>query len=437
MSIDSYRQSHPAFTGAANEPSWLTAVRASGVAGFEDSGYPGPRLEAWKYTSTRSISSLPFEHASELAGAEELREAIAAYRVAHAVSELVFVDGVFSAALSELGETADGVTVQPLHAALADAPDELLALLQSEASAGQKGFAALNLAFFGDGLWLSAAKGAVETRPVHILMVQRGGQAPVAGQLRTCVSLAAHSQVMLTATHINLGASPAFTNHHVTVKVGDGAKMQHAVLGLTGEESRLVERVDVDQSRDSHYHHHASWLGGKLVRSEVRSVLNGPGAEVVFDGLYVLDGKDHVDNHTIIDHAQPHCSSRETYKGVIGGKARGVFDGIIFIREGADKTDSAQSNNNLLLTDTADVKAKPQLEIYADDVKASHGTTVGQLDAQQLWYLQSRGLPREQAERILTEAFVADRVHDLFDEGLRDRLEGFVDQKLAKAQQEA
>jgi Fe-S cluster assembly protein SufD len=200
--------------------------------------------------------------------------------------------------------------------------------------------------------------------------------------------------------------------------------------------SQLMNTTEARLSRDAYLHDHVSWLRGGWVRHNLEVRLAEAGASCDLDGLYVLGERQHVDNHMVIDHVMPHCVSREFYKGVLGGRAKGIFSGRVIVREHAQKTDSSQNNRNLLLTDTADASAKPQLEIYADDVKCAHGTTVGQLDMQQLWYLKTRGIPDMEARKMLTSAFVQDRVDTLRDEVLRERLGRMVDVRLAEVQED-
>ncbi len=386
---------------------------AKGLAAFERVGFPGPRLEGWKYTSTRSVAKVDWVRADVVAAA-----AIDGLRLPHAAVELVFVDGVYQA---DLSRGLDGAPVSLEPVAQAE--------LQPQHVGSEDGFVAINDALATEGFVLTLGRDQVMTAPVHLLFLQQGGEQPVTGQVRLVVKAERHSRMQLIETHHG-GEGQTFVNELITVQVADGAKVQHSVMGRLGS-GQLVHTVRAEVGRDATYHSHMAWLSGSLVRSDILARLVGQGGHVELDGLYVLADTDHVDNHTVIRHEVPNCTSVETYKGVVGGKARGVFDGMVYIAKGADGTDSQQNNRNILLGDHADVKTKPTLEIYADDVKAAHGATVGQLDQNQLWYLRARGIPKAKAEKILTHAFVADRVLAHPDEAWREVLAEAVEARLA------
>ena len=257
---------------------------------------------------------------------------------------------------------------------------------------------------------------------VHLV---HSGVGDVAAHPRVLILARAHSKVVVVERFVG-GA--AFDNAVTEVVVQDGAQVEHHVWHTGG--SARVHRVGVRQHRDSRYHHVGATLGGDIVRTDLHATLQGPGAEATADGLYLLDGGQHCDNHTVLTHAVPHCTSRELYRGVMGGKATAVFNGLIVVEEDAQRTDAALTNHNVLLSDGATVNTKPELLIYADDVKCSHGTTVGQLDARAVAYLRSRGIPRGVAERMLVEGFVADLVDRVEHAGLRESLRALVSARL-------
>lgn len=432
--IASWQNSHEAFTGDVAEASWLHDLRLAALARFGELGFPSTRLESWKYTSTKAMTELPYAHVQggDLSG---IAARVDPVRIEHAAAELVFLDGRFVASLSTLPEVA-GLRLRTLAAALAD-DDGVREHLGGLAAWQDEAFTALNVAFQQDGLVIEGARHADVKAPVHVIVLSSGAEGPTVSHPRHLVVAAPGSRFTLVETLLGPPTGVALTNAVVEVYVGDNADVTHQVVNLAPEEAHLVHTTEARLSRDARYRYHATWLGGALTRSNVRVVHAGTGAQAWLDGIYLLGGRQHCDNHTVIDHAEPHCITREFYKGVLGGRAKGVFDGRIIVRQDAQQTDSTQNNRNLLLTDTADANAKPTLEIYADDVKCAHGTTVGQLDKAQLVYLRSRGIPLDVAKRMLTEAFVADRVQQLHDEQLRDRLQAFVDTKLAAVQEEA
>jgi Fe-S cluster assembly protein SufD len=432
--IDSYRGSHLAWQPEAREPGWLGGLRARGLARFEALGLPGGKTEAWKYTSVRKLALVPFTHADALGDAEALEALIAAYRVDGAV-ELVFVNGVLNSALGRGGEPGRGVTVCALSQALVLHERAVQSLLGSVASVEEESFTALNQAFLQDGVFVHVGRRAEAAAPIHLVFVTLGEGAPVVAHPRNLVVVDTGGRATLVETHLGAGGEATLCNSVTEVLLRAGSTLTHQVVGVGVPGQSLIHTLEVRQEADSTYHSHVSWLGGGLVRHNLRVRLVGQGASTTLDGLYLLDGEQHVDNHTILDHMAPRCTSRETYKGVLGGRSRGVFDGLIVVRPDAQHTDASQSNRNLLLTDTAEADTKPQLEIYADDVKCAHGTTVGQLDAEQLWYLRSRGIPLATARQLLTAAFVHDLVEKLPHEGLRARLDGLVSRRLTELEE--
>lgn len=423
--VDTWRDSHPAYAGAP-EADWLEARRATALAAFEATGFPGARDEAWKYTNTRGLAKTPFRHAP--GAVSDLADRLAPLRIAHASAELVFVNGALAAELSVL---PDGAAVVPLTRAVSSDADLVQAQLGASA-ADDEAFTALNSAFLQDGV-LIRLEGELEG-PIHLLTVADVGDTPVVTHLRHLIVASPHAKGTIVETHAGWGEAAALVNVVTEIQVGAGASVEHHLLEAVGSNTH-VATMRVRQDRDSRFTSHVAVLGGGVVRNDLRVILGGPGAEATLNGLYVLGGTQHVDNHTVIDHAAPHCNSHENYKGVLGGKSKGIFDGLVMVREGARKTDSVQNNRNLVLTPTADANSKPTLEIYNDDVKCAHGSTIGRLDQGQLAYLRMRGIPKDEASKILTRAFVADVVGSVADPKLRERLEERVSAGLTRVQE--
>jgi Fe-S cluster assembly protein SufD len=404
-STDTWRDTHPAWTQGTPD-----ASRAEALARFATHGFPGPKTEAWKYTSLRKLIGLPFVHDE---GEAAVEDAVASVRF-EADLEVVLVNGVLRGAL-ELPEGLASEASLPTPAA------EYLALL--------------NDAFHQDGLHIRALRGSDLT--VHVVHVAVGGDAPVVSHPRHRVVVETNARLTLVQTHLQVGEQATLTNEVLDLDVQPGGDLRHVVVSPPTDTTHRVLTTRARLDRDARYHHHITLLGGALLRNEITVDLDAPGAEAVLDGVYVLGGRDHADNHTELRHNAPHCTSRELYKGVLGGRAKGVFDGQILVAKDAQKTDAAQENRNLLLSATADANAKPRLEIYADDVKCAHGTTVGQLDRRQLAYLRMRGIPKDDAVRMLTSAFVADVVDRLPVDGLREQVGKQVAERLAAVWEQA
>lgn len=427
--ITTWRSSHSAYRDGAVEPSWLASLRRDALASFETLGFPAPRDEAWRYTSLQVFKVTPFVHQDVGANAE-LDALVASQRLAHAAAEILVVDGRIDAARSRF-PSVDGLTVRTLVDALA--VDEALSdRLGRLAPWRDAAFVALNTAFVQDGVCVHVAKGADVVGPVHVILASTTGADPVVANPRLLVVADDGSRVTVIVTVVGLAGAARLTNVVEEIHVGANATVHHHVLALQPANASLMLNSDVRVARDGRYHALAAWLGDGLVRHEPHVVLTGPGAEAHLDGLYVLDGSAHADNRIVVEHVAPRCTSRQTYKGVMSGRSKGVFDGTVIVHRDAQHTDASQNSRNVLLSDDAEANAKPRLEIYADDVKCAHGTTIGRLDPDQLTYLRSRGIPLADARRVLTAAFVAEVVERLRDEEARDRLRGHVDARLSK-----
>ena len=416
--------------GSLNEgaPAWIRAMRHAAIESFAELGFPTTHDEEWKYTNVAPLLSVPFEPAEgELD--RDLRDEVERLPLADlGCSRLVFVNGRYAPSLAKLGKQTAGVRVGSLAAS--SAGPELARHLGRYADAGKHAFVALNTAFFTDGAYIEIPKDTVLEEPLHILHITRGSGRPLLTCPRTLILVGANAQAAVIEsffTCTDLGAlreEPLrhFTNAVIEIVAREGASVDYSKVQLENEAAFHFARVQVQQERSSNVATHSIQLGGALTREEAQAVLGGEGAEALLHGLYVIKGRQHVDNHTTIDHAQPHCSSREIYKGVLEGKSQGVFNGKIIVRPDAQKTDSKQSNKNLLLSEDAIINTKPQLEIFADDVKCTHGATVGQIDPEAVFYLRSRGIGADQAKSLLTFAFANDVLEHIKYKPLRDRI---------------
>ena len=409
------------------EPSWLGSLRAAAMERFEAMGFPTTRDEAWKYTSVAPIARTAFEPAAR--GRFDGRS-LAPFRL-RGSRELVFVNGHHVPELSR-GD-ADGVEVSSLHEVLAREPDRLQPHLGGQLGDGATAFASLNTALFEDGSLVRIAAGHLAQEPIHLLYVSTADGPPAAAQPRTLILAGARSQAAVVETYAGADGSAYFTNAVTEAVVEDDAILDHYALQREGGAALHVATLAARQGRASRFSDQSVTLGAALHRRDVDTVFAAEGGECALDGLFVAGGSQHMDTHTRIDHARPRCTSRELYKGVLDGKARGVFHGTILVRKDAQKSDAMQTNKNLLLSGEALVQSTPALQIFADDVKCKHGSTTGQLDAAALFYLRSRGIGEEAARALLTYAFASDVVGRIRLEPIRTGVTAFLQSRLPQA----
>ena len=405
---------------AATAPEWLGKLRSEGIQSFAELGFPTTRLEDWKYCNVAPIASVHFQPAPfELSN--QVREQVEEMAFAEAdCTRLVFVNGHYAEELSAVGNLPKGATVTNLAKALKQ-EGSITAQLGRYAGHKTHPFVALNTAFMEDGAFIVVPRGVVMEKPVEILYVSTGGKEPWVAHPRNLVIAAQGSQLSLVETYAGLGG--VYFNNAVTEIVAEeNSHVDYVKLQDESETAFHVATVLAYAARNAAAQTNSIQFGARLGREEVTTILDGEGAEGHLYGLYVTNGQQLIDNHTTIDHAQPHCSSREFYKGILDGKSTGVFNGKILVRKDAQKTDSKQSNKNLLLSESATVNTKPQLEIFADDVKCTHGATVGQIDPESIFYMRSRGIGLEHARNLLTLAFAGAIVHNVKFDPLRNRL---------------
>jgi len=404
-------------------PEGLAEKRREAIDRFATLGFPTRRDEEWKYTSVDKIATGDFTLAKRY-DAHGITDADLnrwCFDVGDA-HRIVFVNGLFSPELSDVGKLPGGAGVDSLAASLAS--DETIAAhLARHAAFDQRGFVALNTAFLTDGAFVHLAKGAALRKPVHLVYVATAGDRPVVCHPRNLFVAEEDSEGAIVETHVGPDGKVVFTNEVTEVVLGPNARLQHYKLNRTGDRALHVSMLQTYQERTSNFYSQNICLGGDLTRNDIDLYLDGEGIDSTIDGLYYISGTQHVDNHTRVDHAKPHCQSHELYKGILDGEATSCFSGKIFVHEKAQKTDAFQSNRNLLLSETALANTKPQLEIFADDVKCSHGATIGQLDRDALFYLRSRGIPERTAKSLLTYAFANDVIQRVKVEALREALD--------------
>ena len=431
---------------AANSPSWLHEIRRAAMAGFAEKGFPTTRQEEWRNTNVAPIAAVPFQPAttplSPPQRGGELR--ILQHPLADlGCPKLVFINGRFAKQLSTLEALPKGVQAGSLAEGLASGAKTLERhLARYAADYREHAFVALNTAFIEDGAFIEIPKGVVLEKPIYLLYVSDPSGLPTVSYPRNLIVAGRESQATIIEAYVGEGArrsagaadSVYFTNAVSEVAVGEGAVIAYHRVQQENENAFHFGRLVFHQERSSNVATHSIATGGRLVREEVLAVLDGEGAEATLAGMYVITGHQHIDNQTTLDHAQPHCSSREVYKGVLDGESSAVFNGKIIVRKDAQKTDSKQSNKNLLLSEKAIIDTKPALEIYADDVKCTHGATIGQIDPDAIFYLRSRGIGRQEARDLLTYAFANDILGRIKYGPLRERLSEGLFARLASGQ---
>jgi Fe-S cluster assembly protein SufD len=407
-------------------PAWLGKIRRAAMERFVELGFPTTRQEEWRFTNVTPIAKTPFELAQTPKDGVALTKLSSLATADLGCDRLVFVNGRLSARLSSLSGLAKGVKACSLSEALAAGAPSIEQHLARHAPFENHAFVALNTAFLHDGAYVEIPKGLVLEKPIYLLHVTVANSKPTVTHPRNLVIAGSESQATIIEGYLALDDGTYLTNAVSEVLVGENTTLHYCRLQQDSEQAYHFGALHVRLGRDANATTHSLALGAALARQEVAVVLDGEGAEAQLNGLYVVNGRQHVDNYTTLDHAKAHTASREFYKGVLEGKSSGVFHGRIIVRPGAQKTDAKQSNKNLLLSDDATINTKPQLEIYADDVKCTHGATVGQIDPEAIFYLRSRGIGKDEARQMLTYAFANEIIGRLKYAPLAERLENAV-----------
>ncbi|WP_227370180.1 Fe-S cluster assembly protein SufD [Halomonas sp. M20] len=414
-------------SAATPEPSWVAARRQAGTARFEALGFPTKRDEAWKYTDVRRISEGDFALAQNAdfspATAATLGLPLDAIR-------LSFVDGVFSAKLSDMADLPAGLGVEPLSSAMNTNHEAVGGSLGRLAGVEFSPFTALNTAFADEGAVIRIGSGVVVEKPIVLQFYSRANAQPVMSHPRVLIEAGARSQATIIEHYVGEAEAANFTNVVSEVLLERGAILSHYILQEGSLQDAHVASLHIDQGRDSRFTSFNINLGGALVRNDLVADLNAEGAEANYFGLFFAQGRQHVDNHTLVNHNAPHTFSNENYKGILGDRARGVFNGKVIVKRDSQKIEAHQSNANLLLSDRAEIDTKPELEIYADDVKCSHGATTGQLDEEAVFALRTRGIDEQTARGLLTLAFAGEVMDMVALDTVAERVERAVAGKL-------
>ncbi len=409
--------------GARAEPAWLRETRREGIERFAALGFPTQRNEDWHFTSVARIAESVF---SPLRGAsgQLSRSALEPFTFGQSAwPAMVFVNGKYDASLSTPASLAKGIRAVDLSSAMRSEPELVEPWLGTLSTSEDRSFSALNAAFMSDGAVVHIAPDAESPVPLHLIFVSDANAAKGVAHLRNLIVAGRNSKATVIESYVSLGDSGYFTNAVTEVKVDDRATLTHYKIQRESQRAFHVHTIDARQGRDSHYVSFSFATGAALSRTNIYTNLAGAGCGATLNGLYMADDEQHVDHQTNIIHSEPNCFSREIYKGILSGSAHGVFNGKVYVHPIAQKTDGKQTNNNLLLSEGARIDTKPQLEIFADDVRCTHGATVGRLDEMALFYMKSRGVSADKATRLLTYAFAADVLETIEVEAVRDELE--------------
>ncbi len=413
--------------------SWTLPLRREALSRFENIGFPTAQDEEWRKTSVAPILQVPFAPQQAPATNGFTHDVIERYTFEPwDCTHLVFVNGHYAPRLSRLRPLPAGVVIEPLAAALEPRRDEIEPHLGRHADGGSHAFAALNTAFLQDGAYVRVPDGVELEEPLHLLFLSTSRGEPVVSYPRNLIVAGRGARVSIVESYVGPHHDRYFTDAVTEIVAEENAAVDHYKLQ---RESERGYHVAVVKSALGRYARLGSWnisLGGALVRNDLGVLLGAEGGEVTLDGLYITGGTQHVDNHTLIDHASPHCASHELYKGVLDDRSRGVFDGTIIVRQDAQKSDAHQTNRNLLVSENALVDSTPRLQILADDVKCTHAATIGQIDEDQMFYLRSRAIGLEAARNLLIQAFVSEILHSVRIEPIRAGLECLLFTRLRK-----
>ena len=412
---------------AAQQPAWLRSLRERGFARFCEVGFPTTRNEDWRFTNVNAIAQTPFEPARDARQSGAIYgDTLDACRIPGAACQLVFVNGRFAPQFSELGSLPEGVRVGSLANAIAQDGKSLEAHLGRYLNMERDAFCALNTAFIEDGAYVYLPRRTVLEAPICFLFISIPGDDPEMSNPRNLIVAEDATEASIVEDYVSLGSGVFFSNVVTELVAGEDAVISHYLIERDDRQAFNVSTLRTQQARSANVSSHSVLLGAGLVRNNVHPVLAGEGGECLINGLFIGNGSQHMDNYMLVEHASPHCSSRQFYNGILDGHSHGVFHGRIIVHKDAQKTDAKQTNRNLLLSDDAQIDTKPQLEIYADDVKCTHGATIGQVEENALFYMRSRGIEEAAARGLLLLAFANECLDRMKCAPVRDYLQDLV-----------
>jgi len=407
----------------ADNAHWKT-LRQQAKEQFERNGLPGRKEEDWKYTSLWSLGQEQFVHQVSQPGYADIHE----LKLVEDAYRLVIVDGRVDLTASYLDGLPEGLTVTPFSQSI----DRASEFLNQQVNLEKPGFNAMNTMLMNEGIFIEVAANTKVDKPIELIVVNSGHTAHYAMHLRNVIVLGKDSQATFIETYAGNNQANGLTDVITEISLADKAELFHYKLQRESLDHYHVATMAASQAADSQWHNTNISLGGKLARNDVHSQLLGEQSHVTMNGLYLVTGEQHIDNHTRIDHAVPNTTSEEVYKGVLDEQSHAVFNGKVIVHKDAQKTDANQSNRNLLLSRGCEIDAKPEMEIYADDVKCGHGSAVGQINEDQLFFLRARGLDEVSARSLLTFAFAVDVIERISNEELKQSITGVIEKRLPR-----
>lgn len=413
---------------ATTEEARIDQLREAGRSRWEATGVPTSRDEEWRFTPVAPIGKVDWTAAGDAPEIDRAR--LAELAIDPSWPTVTLVDGRFDPSLSNLDGIPGEVTVLPLRGAIAAQHPTVLDKLGRTAGPEETPFTALSLARFEDGVFIEVPAGVTVDQPIHLLHLSTAAATDALVSPRALIVVDANATATVVESYHSLSTSQHFTNTVVEVHMGENARLEQIRIQRENEATWHIGFTQVDQARDSHYRSFALSMGGRLARHNIHARHHGTAVETLFYGLYLTRGTQIADTHSAIFHDQPNCNSWEVYKGVLADESRAVFNGKVLVDSIAQKTDAKQTNRNLLLSDKARVDTKPQLEIFADDVKCTHGATIGRLNEEQRYYLKSRGIGGKKAEQMLIWAFAAEVIAEVLQPVVRAELERVVHERL-------
>jgi Fe-S cluster assembly protein SufD len=387
---------------AGRELPWLRKLREGAFARFCEVGFPTTHDEDWRFTNVSAIAKTSFELSRD---AKVTKQEVEQFGIAGIGCELVFVNGRFSRELSAIGQLPAGVSVNSLAEEISANSTSVESHLGRYLDVQRDAFSALNTAFAEDGGYVHVRRGVVLTDPIYLLFISTAVDKPLMSHPRNLIVIENEAQATIVEDYVSIGKDAAFSNTATELVAGENAMVSHYMIEREHRQAFNISTLRIQQGRSANVSSHSVLLGGGLVRNNVHPVLGGEGGECLINGLFIGNGRQHLDNYMQVEHASPHCASRQFYNGILDDHAHGVFHGRIIVHKDAQKTDAKQTNRNLLLSDDSRIDTKPQLEIYADDVKCTHGATIGQIEENALFYLRSRGIDEISARKLLLLAF--------------------------------
>ena len=392
-----------AFENHVDIDSKIHDIRSEAIKTFETEGFPTKKDEAWKYTSLNSVLKHDYSVFPKQENALEYND-IKKYFI-HDIDtyKIVFIDGKYSSHLSET--THDGLDVCLMSAALSKPKYQLVIDNYFNKIATKDGLSSLNTAFSKEGAYIHIPKNKVVAKPIQILHFSTGNESTLLLQPRNLIVVEENAHVQIIERHQSVTDNPVLTNSVTEIAANKRAIVDYYKIQNDNKNASLIDSTFVDQKRESHVSVHTFSFGGKLTRNNLNFYQNGEHMDSTLNGVTIIGDKQHVDHNTLVHHIEPNCESHQDYKGIFNDSATGVFNGKVIVNKEAQKTNAFQSNNNILLSDKSTINSKPQLEIFADDVKCSHGCTIGQLDESALFYMKSRGIPEKEAKGLLMYAF--------------------------------